>query len=114
MRIRLDGNGFPAAGDHVGDEFAPESVAADEVVRVRVLPTWLRIDARFGTVYRRRGAPRSCVLRLAHVERSGVGRASGLVVSQPGRGVRRQLAVDQRTRDQHVTVGQRDRRRRPR
>ena len=31
------------------DQFAPESVAPDEVVRVRVLPTWLRIDARFGT-----------------------------------------------------------------
>jgi hypothetical protein len=39
------------------DEFAPESVTADEVVRVRVLPAWLRIDARFGTVYRRRGDP---------------------------------------------------------
>lgn len=44
------------------DPFAPESVAADEVVRVRVLPTWLRIDARFGTVYRRRG-DRAVVLR---------------------------------------------------
>jgi hypothetical protein len=44
------------------DQFAPESVAADEVVRVRVLPTWLRIDARFGTVYRRRGDP-AVVLR---------------------------------------------------
>jgi len=30
-------------------------VAPDEVVRVRVVPSWLRIDARFGTVYRRRG-----------------------------------------------------------
>jgi len=37
------------------DAFAPESVAADEVVRVRVVPSWLRIDARFGSVYRRRG-----------------------------------------------------------
>jgi hypothetical protein len=36
------------------DAFAPESVAADEVVRVRVVPNWLRIDARFGSVYRRR------------------------------------------------------------
>lgn len=44
------------------DPFAPESVAPDEVVRVRVLPTWLRIDARFGTVYRRRGDP-AVVLR---------------------------------------------------
>ncbi len=30
---------------------------ADEMVRVRVLPTWLRVDARFGSVYRRRGGP---------------------------------------------------------
>lgn len=44
------------------DQFAPESVASDEVVRVRVLPTWLRVDARFGTVYRRRGDP-AVVLR---------------------------------------------------
>ena len=34
-----------------------EAVGADEIVRVRVLPTWLRIDARFGSVYRRRGDP---------------------------------------------------------
>jgi hypothetical protein len=46
----------------VGDDFRPESVAPDEVVRVRVLPAWLRIDARFGTVYRRRGDP-AVVLR---------------------------------------------------
>lgn len=32
----------------------PDTVAADEIVRVRVLPAWLRIDARFGSVYRRR------------------------------------------------------------
>lgn len=31
--------------------------AADEVVRVRALPGWLRIDARFGSVFRRRGDP---------------------------------------------------------
>ena len=37
------------------DDFTPESVAADEVVRVRALPAWLRVDARFGSVYRRRG-----------------------------------------------------------
>jgi hypothetical protein len=34
-----------------------ENVAPDEIVRVRVLPTWLRIDARYGSVYRRRGDP---------------------------------------------------------
>ena len=41
-----------ATGD---DAFAPGSVAADEVVRVRAAPNWLRVDARFGSVYRRRG-----------------------------------------------------------
>jgi hypothetical protein len=34
---------------------APETV--EEIVRVRVLPAWLRIVARFGSVYRRRGDP---------------------------------------------------------
>ena len=36
---------------------AGSAVPADEIVRVRVTPTWLRIDARFGSVYRRRGNP---------------------------------------------------------
>ena len=45
-----------------GDEFAPESVSVDEVVRVRATTSWLRIDARFGSVYRRRGDP-AVVLR---------------------------------------------------
>jgi hypothetical protein len=40
----------------------PGTVAADEIVRVRALPAWLRIDARFGSVYRRRGDP-ALVLR---------------------------------------------------
>jgi hypothetical protein len=40
----------------------PETVAADEIVRVRAQPAWLRIDARFGSVYRRRGDP-ALVLR---------------------------------------------------
>jgi hypothetical protein len=39
-----------------------EAVNADEIVRVRSLPSWLRIDARFGSVYRRRGDP-ALVLR---------------------------------------------------
>jgi hypothetical protein len=39
-----------------------DAVDADEIIRVRVLPTWLRIDARFGSVYRRRGGP-TLVLR---------------------------------------------------
>jgi hypothetical protein len=58
----LTAMGFLPQAATVGDDFAPESVAADEIVRVRVLPTWLRIDARFGSVYRRRGAP-AVVLR---------------------------------------------------
>ena len=33
----------------------PESIDAEEIIRVRILPTWLRVDARFGSVYRRRG-----------------------------------------------------------
>lgn len=37
--------------------FLPPTVTDDEIVRVRVHPAWLRIDARFGSVYRRRGAP---------------------------------------------------------
>lgn len=42
--------------------FVPEAPVADEIVRVRVLPAWLRIDARFGSVFRRRGDP-ALVLR---------------------------------------------------
>lgn len=34
--------------------FVPEPPGEDEIVRVRLSPTWLRIDARFGSVYRRR------------------------------------------------------------
>ncbi|HET7667575.1 MAG TPA: hypothetical protein VFK56_16205 [Mycobacterium sp.] len=45
-----------------GEKFDPGTVGADEIVRVRALPAWLRIDARFGSVYRRRGAP-AVVLR---------------------------------------------------
>lgn len=44
------------------DRFDPESVSADEVVRVRATSAWLRVDARFGTVCRRRGDP-AVVLR---------------------------------------------------
>lgn len=35
---------------HTGEE-----VSGDEIVRVRAHAAWLRIDARFGSVYRRRG-----------------------------------------------------------
>jgi hypothetical protein len=51
----LTAMGFLPQSSRPADEFAPESVPADEVVRVRVVPSWLRIDARFGSVYRRRG-----------------------------------------------------------
>jgi hypothetical protein len=42
----------------------PEADAVDsgEIVRVRMLRAWLRIDARYGSVYRRRGDP-AVVLR---------------------------------------------------
>ena len=53
----LTAMGFLPQSTNRADSFAPESVAADEVVRVRVMPSWLRIDARFGSVYRRRGQP---------------------------------------------------------
>jgi hypothetical protein len=44
--------------------FLPEKTPENDVdiVRVRVLPAWLRIDARFGSVFRRRGDP-ALVLR---------------------------------------------------
>lgn len=35
--------------------FMPDTVG--EVVRVRMMPAWIRIDARFGSVFRRRGDP---------------------------------------------------------
>jgi len=53
--------GFLPQSDAAG-QLDPGTVAADEIVRVRALPTWLRIDARFGSVYRRRGDP-ALVLR---------------------------------------------------
>ncbi len=34
--------------------FVPTSPTEDEPVRVRAVPAWLRLDARFGSVYRRR------------------------------------------------------------
>lgn len=41
---------------------SPEAIGAEEMIRVRILPAWLRIDAKFGSVYRRRGDP-ALVLR---------------------------------------------------
>ena len=40
--------------------FVPDPPSADEIVRIRVLPAWLRIDARFGSVFRRRAIRRWC------------------------------------------------------
>lgn len=37
--------------------FLPDPIPADEVVRVRASASWLRIDARYGSVYRRLGGP---------------------------------------------------------
>ena len=37
--------------------FMPEAPPEAELVRIRLSPTWLRIDARFGSVFRRRGGP---------------------------------------------------------
>jgi hypothetical protein len=57
----LTAMGFlPQSG--AAEQLDPDTVAADEIVRVRALPAWLRIDARFGSVYRRRGDP-ALVLR---------------------------------------------------
>jgi hypothetical protein len=36
--------------------FMPEKPDPAEVVRVRAAPAWLRLDARYGSVFRRRGA----------------------------------------------------------
>jgi hypothetical protein len=41
---------------------SPDAIDSDEMIRVRIMPSWLRLDARFGSVYRRRGHP-SLVLR---------------------------------------------------
>lgn len=41
---------------------SPEAIDDEDIIRVRVLPAWLRLDARFGSVYRRRGDP-ALVLR---------------------------------------------------
>jgi hypothetical protein len=46
---------LPQADDPRSDE--PQADENVELVRVRLSPTWLRIDARFGSVFRRRGDP---------------------------------------------------------
>ncbi|WP_072687817.1 hypothetical protein [Rhodococcus marinonascens] len=59
MRVvfALTAMGFiPHAGsDRLTADIELERIAAAELVRVRATPSWLRVDARFGSVYRRRG-----------------------------------------------------------
>lgn len=43
-----------AAGHEVTEDSPLERIAADEPVRVRVSSSWVRVDARFGSVYQRR------------------------------------------------------------
>lgn len=50
----LTAMGFiPGTRGTAGGDFDVDTVAGDEIVRVRVSPAWLRVDARFGSVYRR-------------------------------------------------------------
>lgn len=44
---------IPGTRGTAGGDFDADTVASDEIVRVRVSPAWLRVDARFGSVYRR-------------------------------------------------------------
>lgn len=54
----LTAMGFiPGTRGTTGGDFEADTIAGDEIVRVRVSPGWLRVDARFGSVYRRRGDP---------------------------------------------------------
>lgn len=43
-----------ARGHQISEDSPLEAIAADEPVRVRVSPTWVRVDARYGSVYQRR------------------------------------------------------------
>ncbi len=45
-----------AAGHEVTGDSPLDAIAADEPVRVRASGAWLRLDARFGSVYQRRSA----------------------------------------------------------
>jgi hypothetical protein len=47
---------IPHAGsDHLTSDIDLERIDASELVRVRATASWLRVDARFGSVYRHRG-----------------------------------------------------------
>ncbi|MFE6859335.1 hypothetical protein [Nocardia sp. NPDC057668] len=41
---------------HGGEKVDSRRISVDEIVRVRAAPTWLRLDARYGSVARRRGS----------------------------------------------------------
>ena len=43
-----------AAGHEVTEDSPLDRIAADEPVRVRISSSWVRVDARFGSVYQRR------------------------------------------------------------
>ncbi len=53
----LTGMGFARerGGRPISESSAREDIADDEPVRVRASGTWIRLDARFGSVYQRRG-----------------------------------------------------------
>lgn len=54
----LTGMGFvrDASGHEISADSPLEAIAADEPVRVRMSPAWIRLDARFGSVYQRRAS----------------------------------------------------------
>ena len=71
--------------------FVPDP-SADEIVRIRVLPAWLRIDARFGSVFRRRAIRRWCcveeqrrtpVILEGPAARLAVGLPAGIALGAP-------------------------------
>lgn len=45
-----------ANGHEISEDSPLEAIAATEPVRVRLSPAWIRVDARFGSVYQRRAA----------------------------------------------------------
>ncbi|GAC57566.1 hypothetical protein GOHSU_22_00260 [Gordonia hirsuta DSM 44140 = NBRC 16056] len=45
-----------ASGHEISQDSPLEAIAAAEPIRVRVSPAWIRVDARFGSVYQRSAA----------------------------------------------------------
>lgn len=54
----LTGMGFvrDARGHEISEDSPISAIAAEEPIRVRLSPSWIRLDARFGSVYQRRTA----------------------------------------------------------